>query len=163
MAANTLLNLKNALKNKNASKKEVSEHVIAFNQHVDGFLVDLEKIFGPQDQELLLCKGIIAFRSMNPFLLMSGFQKHFLTNGALCYNILTENVDYFIENDFTSLVDETEATADFTKTLLQKVKFALLEHRHDKDTLMSVFHWMKLLLSDACKESGKSLEEIVSM
>lgn len=77
-------------------------------------------------------------------------------------NILTENVDYFIETDFMNLVDETDPAAELTKTLLQKIKGALVKHRDDTSTLKTVFHWMKLLLVSSASEQGKTLEEILS-
>lgn len=145
-----------------SNKKEISEHLLAFNNHVDGFMKDLERIFGDSDTELILCKGFLSFRCMKADFVMNGFKKYFLCNKDLCMNILTENVDYFIETDFMNLVDETDPAAELTKTLLQKIKGALVKHRDDTSTLKTVFHWMKLLLVSSASEQGKTLEEILS-
>lgn len=87
----------------------------AFNDHFIDFLEDVERVFPDNDDITSAKHAIIAFRKMNPRLLVMVFHE---SVGKMYRNeIESGNLHYFIEKDYTRDVQGTN-NADM---LIQKI------------------------------------------
>ena len=65
------------------------------------------------------------------------------------------NVDYFLAYDYSEMVKENEFSDDYNHKLINKFREATKLHRHNPQTVESIFNWFKVMIYHAYRDEGK--------
>ena len=125
-----------------------------FNSTVVSFVSDLKTIFGENDKDIMAMEAMCDMMKINARLIIGTFQKYIVTNPDFVKHINEQNVDFFLELNFDTVVDPS-AAGDYSNRLVAKFKEATVQHRNDADTIASIFNWFKVMIYYALLDDNK--------
>lgn len=126
-----------------------------FNTTVYGFINDLKTIFGEHDKDIQTLHMACDMTKINVRLVLTPFQYYITNNPIFVKHMMDMNVDYFLAYDYTEMVKENEFSDDYNHKLIQKFREATKLHRHNPQTVESIFNWFKVMIYHAYRDEGK--------
>lgn len=126
-----------------------------FNKTVVSFVADLKTIFGESDREILLMEGMCDMLKMNARLVIRPFQAYILGNPEFVKNINQENIDFFLQHEYSNVVNNNAGQSDYVNQLIGKFKQAAVQNRSNTKTVGSIFNWFKVMIYFAYQDEGK--------
>jgi len=126
-----------------------------FNTTVFDFLADLKKLFDDNDKDILMMETACDLTKVNVRFVLTPFQKYISNNPIFVKNIMEMNVDYFLSYDYGQLLKVNTFEDDYNTKLIHKFREATRLHRHDKQTVASIFNWFKVMMYHAYCDEGK--------
>lgn len=132
-----------------------SSPVKQFNQTVIDFLNDLKTIFGETDKDISTLEMACDMTKVNVRLVLSPFQQYISGNPVFVRNIMKMDVDYFLSYDYEQMLKANEFSDDYNTKLIHKFREATKLHRHNPQTVESIFNWFKVMMYHAYTDQGK--------
>lgn len=126
-----------------------------FNETVVQFVDDLKKIFGKVDPDISTMETMCDMMKINARIIIKPFQKYILGNPEFVKHINQQNVDFFLNCNFETVVQPNQKINSYIEKLIAKFKEATLKHKDDVDTLNSFFNWFKVMIYYAFLDEGK--------
>ena len=120
-----------------------------FNKTLSGFIDDLKNIFGENDSDINKMEAALELTRINARLIISPFQQKVLIPHFI-RNILSENINFFINYDYNEMIGDNE----YAMYLFKKLKCAAVEAKDDSNTTKAMFNWFKLLMYYAFEDMG---------
>ena len=127
-----------------------------FNENVQLFLNDLANVFGENDSEMRIIKSAFELTSVNARLFIKPFQNNLVNQQSFVDHILKNDIEYFINFDFTDIIDKDDETC---LRMLNKFKQATIANRDNTDLVHAIFNWLKVMIYYAKLDSGVNLIE----
>ena len=129
-----------------------------FNETVKQFLGDLKNVFESNDREIIRIETAFELTSVNARLFITPFQQHLLSNAQFVERIMQGDVDFFINFDFTSIIDADDETC---LRMFNKFKQAAIDNREDEKLLKAIFNWFKVMIYYARLDQGVDMRNVV--
>ncbi len=126
-----------------------------FNTTVYNFVNDLKTIFGEHDKDIQTIEMACDMTKINVRMVLTPFQQYISGNPIFVKHIMEMNIDYFLAYNYDEMAQVAQFSDEYTNKLIGKFSEATKLHRHNPQTVKSIFNWFKVMMYHAYRDEGK--------
>ena len=133
-----------------------------FNKAVRDFTEELKRLFGSEDNDIQVIEAVIAMLKVTARLIITPFQKYVLANREFVRKITEEDMLFFLNFNYDTMVSKTSTYKEYGLGLISKFRDALKKFQSDAETVKGIFAWFKIMIYYAAEDLGLTIENIVA-